>query len=101
MTESPLRMTESRLRMTESRPQDDLATRGRRLDRIAERSDVLDVYLHPIAGLEKNGRFASDADAGRRASRDHVPRLVRNAVGDELDDLRDPKDHLARMGVLH
>src|SRR6478736_2152 len=70
-------------------------------DPVLEDADLVDLDLHPVAGLHPDRRGAARADAARRAGDQHVAGLELGPRRDVLDDLGDLEDHLLGGGVLH
>src|SRR5690606_27800757 len=66
---------------------------ARGLDRIAQHADAVDLHLADVAVLE--GGWAA-----RSAGHDHVARLQRHHIADELDQVGHVKQQVAGRGVL-
>src|SRR6202008_1168376 len=71
------------------------------LDRIPEHADRRDFDLTDIARFHEDGRLARGTDAARRPHHQNVAGIERHAFGDQADRLRDAKDHVLGVRVLH
>src|SRR5882757_4134579 len=70
-------------------------------DRIPEHADRSDFDLADVAGLHEHGRLARGTDSARRPHDQNVPGIERHAFGDQADRLRNAKDHIFGVSILH
>src|ERR1700683_180742 len=70
------------------------------LDSVGQSPQLIDAYLHDIAGSQETRRLESDADASGRAGGDYIPGLQCDAGGDGGDNGRYIEDQVSRGGVL-
>src|SRR5580692_3881675 len=68
---------------------------------LADRPDALDETGQYVVGAKEAWRHPAVSDASGRAREDEVARVNRADSGDELHQLRDRENHLARARVLH
>ena len=54
-------------------------------DRIGKCADTLNRYLAPVTMRHEHGWFASDPDASGRPRTDHIPRLQRHHLAQEMN----------------
>src|SRR5690606_20405388 len=71
------------------------------LYRVGQATDVADLHLDDVAGLQEQRRVALEPHATRGAGDDDVARLQRREARDVVDQARDAEDKLGRAGLLH
>src|SRR5882724_10574415 len=70
-------------------------------DRIPEHADRSDFDFADVAGLHEHGRLARGTDSARRPHDQNVTGIERHTFGDQADRLRNAKDHILGVRVLH
>src|SRR3984893_3373099 len=70
-------------------------------DRIPKHADRRDFDLADVARLHVHGRLARGTDTARRPHDQNVAGIERHAFGDQIDRLRNAKDHILGVCVLH
>src|SRR5215469_1604080 len=69
-------------------------------DFVLDRADALDLDANPVAGFQPRLSFHGRGDPGWRAGGDHVPRLKRARLRQDLDLPEAVEDELARVRLL-
>src|ERR1700736_3612200 len=70
-------------------------------DRIPKHADRRDFDLADVARLHVHGRLARGTDTARRPHDQNVAGIERHAFGDQIDRLRNAKDHVLGVRILH